>query len=109
MRTILLLSVAALVGCSGDIPPECRSTCDECCAQANECSSVDVDECYSTCFDNCQRAYAIYRNSACFDARITLKHCVCALECEALAEWEAGTGDHCTTETAAEETDCDWF
>lgn len=71
--------------------------------------SADYDECFSTCFDNCQRAYAVYRHTPCWDARLATKECVCNLGCSELQEWEEGMAEHCAAETSQEEEDCDWF
>jgi hypothetical protein len=106
----MMTALAALIcaGCPDDIPRECKETCALCCDQEADCSG-DAEECYSTCYENCQRAYAVYRNSACWEARLDVKGCVCSLTCTELTEFEEGTADHCAPEIAREERDCDWF
>lgn len=107
--SVVLLAAAAAAGCPDDIPEPCRGTCETCCQQDEDCTGRDYDECFSSCFDGCQRSYAVYRHTPCWDARLATKECVCALSCSALAELEEGTVDHCSTEVEQEENDCDWF
>ena len=103
------LVAVTLAGCPDDIPDECRTTCEDCCERDEACDGIDYDECFSACFRGCQRAYAVYRHSECFDSRILLKACECGLTCEQRDEWEAGTGDYCTNEALQEARDCEWF
>ena len=112
MRARLAWVLAAgllLTACPDDIPDECRPTCESCCTQAESCLGDEYDACFTACFDGCQRAYALYRSSGCFDAKLATKQCVCGLSCTDLADFEAGTADHCSTEIDQEELDCNWF
>ncbi len=112
MRARLACALAAgvlLTACPDDIPDECRPTCETCCSQEESCLGSNYDACFTACFDGCQRAYALYRSSSCFESKLASKECICALSCTDLADWEAGTADHCSAELDQEEQDCSWF
>jgi hypothetical protein len=104
-----MLIALGTAGCPDDVPDECRTTCETCCTQAEECDAEDHDACFTRCLDGCERAYALYRHTGCFESRIALDECECALDCSELDEWRAGTADTCAEELHASELECEWF
>ncbi len=107
---LALAGVMILAASCGDDPPEaCMDTCDLCCAQAADCSGADRDACYADCVASCERSERVYSHTPCFDAKVALMECACALTCSELSAWEMDASTSCSAEASAEADGCAWF